>query len=692
VSLDRHTVRAVFFGRIALIAALSVGASVARTVLGGQDLNFDLVTYHYYLGYSAFAQRLSLDFLPASFQGYQPPWPYVLLYLLDSAGVPPIVNAALHASIHALNLVLLFLLTESLVGAIRTIRDRVMVVALWLLGAVAPIYWYLVGTSFADLMTSVPVLAGLYLVARALPDNGQVMPARFRWIAIGAALAGAATGVRIHNAIYVAGLMCAVAFARYPHPIDRLRAVGVLSLAALSGWLLCFIPWAQGVYREFGNPLFPFFNGVFRSPDFPASNLPLSALVPDNLWDLVTLPFRMGTYAIWVYAETTLPDVRPGLLVVGLAACGFLWLISRIRAPAITAAPDARPVSSAERTAQGRRAIGIFFAASAILWLATSNNARYGVALFLLGGPVCGAVLARLLPLRHVILVVAAVLVWQASLQALFFRQYRLQSMPWTDRYFDWNLPSRAETEPAIFLSFGFKTASTLAPRVHPDSRHVNLMGQHTPTMGGPGSDRIRRIIGLPHRRIYGAFDFYITQQDVPGATSIKTYLGGHLHLWGLDFSDENCELISLRPSSVKWTWINRITGIEAHRAPPMLILCELRPSSLPDQQRALEEFRGFAMKLERFGAACPEYFAKPLTYTRVYRRWIVSSLASFEVTLDLEDEGPFYLQQMRPPYVVLRLGSVTHDKIVAVEPDCRKWFSILSQTSAQVSRSPVPE
>src|SRR5262245_17141676 len=189
-----------FFGRIALITALAIGASVARTVIGGQDLNYDLVTYHYYLGYSAFAERLSLDFLPASFQGYQPPWPYVLLYLLDSAGVPPIVNASLHASVHALNLVLLFLLAESLVGTIRTVRDRVMVVVLWLLGAVAPIYWYLVGTSFADLLTSVPVLAGLCLVARTLPDNGQVTPARFGWIAIGAALAGAATGVRIHNA------------------------------------------------------------------------------------------------------------------------------------------------------------------------------------------------------------------------------------------------------------------------------------------------------------------------------------------------------------------------------------------------------------------------------------------------------------------------------------------------------------
>jgi hypothetical protein len=132
----------------------------------------------------------------------------------------------------------------------------------------------------------------------------------------------------------------------------------------------------------------------------------------------------------------------------------------------------------------------------------------------------------------------------------------------------------------------------------------------------------------------------------------------------------------------VKWASINRIAGTRANPAPPMLILCELRPSSLPDQQRALEEFTSFALKLEQFGAACPEYFAKPLTYTRVYRRWIVSSFASFEMTFDFEEEGPFYLQQMRPPYVALRLGGLTRDKIVAAEPDCRKWFSRLSQDS----------
>src|SRR5436190_17692329 len=107
---------------VPLIALVSVAASVARTLVGGQDLNFDLQTYHYYLGYSAFVDRFALDYLAASFQGYQSPVPYMLLYWLDSVGTPPFINASIHAAIHALNLVLLFLLAQSLVGTSATSR------------------------------------------------------------------------------------------------------------------------------------------------------------------------------------------------------------------------------------------------------------------------------------------------------------------------------------------------------------------------------------------------------------------------------------------------------------------------------------------------------------------------------------------------------------------------------------------
>lgn len=641
-------------------------------MVGGQDLNFDLQTYHYYLGYSAFVDRFPLDFLAASFQGYQSPVPYVLLYWLDSVGTPPFINASIHAAIHALNLVLLFLLAQSLVGTNATGRDRVTVVAFWLLGAVAPTYWHLVGTSYADLLTSVPVLAGLWLTARAMPGAGPLSTSALRVIALGAALAGAAAGLRVHNAIYVAGLLCALALARFSFRQDRQRALGVFCVAAFAGWLLCFAPWAQRVYREFGNPLFPFYNAVFHSPDFPAANLPLTNFVPDNLHDLVTLPFRMATYAYWVYVEARLPDVRPGLLVICLAACALLWLFRRglLR-------DDGRSVPE-------RRLILVFFAASALLWLATSSNGRYGIALFLLGGPVCGVMLSRLLPFRYVLAAIAAVLVWQVLLQGMLFREFRVASTPWASRYFDWNLPDRYQREPATFLTLGLQTGSTLAPRVHPASSHVNLVGQYTSVIDGPGSDRIRRIIATPQRRVYGVFDFDYTQTGEPGAESIKIYFRDHLRLWGLDFTDGTCEAVSLRAGTERLAWVKRVAGFVVHAIPPSFIVCELRSITPGEHERALAEFRSFATKLERFGSACPQYFGKPLTYTRVYQRWVVSKPASLEWRLDVEDEGAIYLKQSKPPSAVLPLGRVTREAIVATEPDCRKWFSRLAELSAQ--------
>lgn len=637
-----------------LIALVSIGASVARTIVGGQDLNFDLQVYHYYLGYSAFVDRFALDFLPAGFQGYQSPVPYVLLYWLDSIGTPPVVNASIHASIHALNLVLLFLLAQSLVGGSGTRRDRITVLAFWLLGAVSPVYWHLVGTSYADLLTSVLVLGALSLIAR-----GGVWS-----IAAGAALAGIAVGLRVHCAIYVAGLFCALALTGQ----DRLRTLGVFCVAAFSGWLLCFAPWALRVYREFGNPLFPFYNAVFRSPDFPAANLPLTNFVPDNLRDLALLPFRMASYEYWVYVETRLPDVRPALLVVALAACLLLWFFRRIR------------------TEGEQRFIVIFFAASALLWLFTSSNGRYGVALFLLGGPVCGVLLSRLLPFRYLLAAVAGVLVWQSLLQGMLYRESRIVSTPWASRYFDWNLPDRYQREPATFLSFALQTGSTLAPLVHPASSHANLVGQYTPTIDSPGSERIRKIIARP-QRLHGVFDFDYTESGEPGANSIKTYFRDHLRLWGLDFADGPCEAVSLRPGLETAAWLKRVTSVTIHATPPSFIVCELRPSVAEEHERAVAEFASFKRKVEHFGAACPQHFGKPFSYTRVYRRWIVSPYASYEWRLDVEDEGIVKLMQSKPPNAVLPLGRATREAIVANEPDCDKWFSRLAEISARERR-----
>jgi hypothetical protein len=630
-----------------LVALAAVAASVARAVWGGQDLNFDLVTYHYYLGYSALQDRLGQDFLPAGPASYLPPLPYAALYLLDAAGVAPVVSAGLHAAVHAAALVVLLPLARILLKGSALENSRTAWLALWLLGAVAPAYWQVVGTSFADPLTSALVLGGLWLAAQAL--SGVRDRASTRLLALGGLVLGAAVGMRMQNAIFAVALAGALLLVRLPAPQARLRHFGVLCAAAAAGWLLCFAPWSWRLWREFGSPLFPMYNALLGSPDFPAANLPLVSFAPASLLEALALPFRIATYSEWSYGEKSFPDVRPALLV--LAAMGLVAVRAYRRREA---APDAAP---------GARLVLWFFGIAAVLWLASSANNRYGLALLLLAGPVCGALLQRLLPLHYVYLAVGAAVLWQAVQHQVFFKQYRWPSGPWAARHFDWEVPEHLR-EPATYLSFGYKTASSLAPRLHPASRHANLVGPYSLGIDHPGARRMRELIDGSSGRLYGVFDFEYTQQADPAARSIKTYFAGHLRLWGLDFTDEPCTLVGLRPPSAPWRRFNQALGVGPRAVPPRFIVCKLRPAAAQDHQALVLAYRQLERKLASLAAACPHVLGPAMSLVRVHGQWQVTSFASAEYRLELDDAGPFHLQMLRPPYAMITLGEFREDAI----------------------------
>jgi hypothetical protein len=646
----------------AIVALAGLAASVAVTVAAGQDQNFDLITYHFYLGYSAFHQRLAQDFLAASGLGYQSPLPFALLYLLDSLGVPPLLNAALHAALHAVNLLLLFLLTRQLASGTPAHDDRSLLLAFWLAGAMAPIYWNLVGTSFADLLACVPVLGALWLAAGSLGADGAA-PARRR-LALAGALIGLAVALRVHNVVFAAAL--ALALCLLPGR-GKPAALAAFAGAALASWLLAGAPHAWSLYREFGNPVFPFYNGVFRSPDFPPASVAMGILVPPSLGDALSLPFRIAQPRPWVYTEMALADVRPALLLLAAAGAAAAWAQRRF-AGARAAAPAPR------------RLIVLFFVLGGALWLATSANARFGAALFLLAGPLAGSLLAAFLPRRYALLALGGVLAWQIALQ-LGPRPQRWPSAPWSARYFDWQLPAAAAQAPAVFLSFGSQTASTLAPRVHAASRHANLVGPMPLEVDHPGAQRMRRLIETPGVPRYGVFDFNYTQQSDPAAADVRRYLAAQLRRWGLEFAAQPCRPLELRPPSAGWQRFNQLAGVRGRGAPPRLILCELRAATAGERDGALQEYLAFRQRLAPLAQICPQVLdARSLSAVRVSGMWLVSSLASLEYRLEVADDGAFSMQLLRPPYSTAPLGRVGDGGIMVLDNDCGTWFARLAR------------
>ena len=502
----------------------------------------------------------------------------------------------------------------------------------------APVYWQLVGTSFADALTAALLLAALWLTAEALP--AQDRPGSLRMLAFGAALAGMAVAARVHNAIFAVALYSALLLVRFPDPRTYFRFVAVFAAASAGAWLVCFGPWSWLVLREFGSPVFPLFNGLFRSPDYPAVNLHLVGFVPQNAGDLLLLPFRMATYQEWRFGEKPFGGRTPGAARAkrrGLPACLDL--------------------SKSDRENRGERAIR-----GTQTRVALFPDRRVAVARDVGQQPLRpGAAAARRAGLRRAAAPGAAAALraadrgrrgpagrsWQ---QQTYFTQYRWASGPWAARYFDWEVPPALEREPAVYLGFGYKTASTLAPRVHPGSRHAALVAQYSIGLDHPGARRDpeddRRGAG---REASTACSTTTTRSKAIRRPSRSRPTSWSIFACGAWISpDEACMPIRLRP----------VAG-EFRGQPPQFILCELRPAAAKEREAMLARYRQFEKTLAPLAAACPRILGGAVSIVRVHGQWQVTSFASAEYRLEFDDDGAFNLQLLRPPYSTIALGKV---------------------------------
>jgi len=122
-----------------------------------------------------------------------------------------------------------------------------------------------VGTSFTESWTPLLVLLGLLAVLRDAEKSSWRLV-----VAAGLAL-GAAAGFTLVNGVYAIALLLTLC-TTFRRP-GFLRRIASYCAGAAAAALLVGGPWAFAVARQFGNPFFPFFNRIFRSPYFAPFNL-----------------------------------------------------------------------------------------------------------------------------------------------------------------------------------------------------------------------------------------------------------------------------------------------------------------------------------------------------------------------------------------------------------------------------------
>ena len=460
VPADSAATRSIRLTRTALVSFLVVLMSALAGALysytSGEDINWDWRNYHEYGAFALLNGRFNVDVAPGGLQTFLNPIVYVPAYILRHFVAAPFWGIFLGA-IHGLNLAGIYWLSRSLLGSkasIWTIGSSL------LIAAFGPMTLSEVGTSFADILTSIPIIAAIVLI---LAGGERV---DFRLVLAGT-LIGGAVGLKLTNATYFVGASVSLLLASRP-----LLSTGLFAVGSAIGGLITGGTWAFTLWQQFGNPVFPFYNNIFQSAEAPLVSIADVRFLPRDLLDAAAYPFYwlIGDHrsSEWDFRDPQFATAFVLLLVLVLAA--------RYLRTDVLARRDKQFL--------------VFFFVSYGVWLFTFAIHRYAIGLELLSAPLIVLLLSKLIEMLDLrkgsatalpfVILAFVIAVW--SQPADWFRR------PWSDPY----QPqlTQALLQPATYLLLQ-KPTGYVIPILPVGSRAYQLSDIVTPIVpGGVLDDR----------------------------------------------------------------------------------------------------------------------------------------------------------------------------------------------------------
>ncbi len=337
----------------------------------GQDLNWDLLNYHFYSGFFLLGGRLDEDLAAAGLQTFFHPAVNLLAYLLLSFFEFPY-------SAWAILFVQLFSVPPFLLLCRKIARDLgretvgLAEISAAVLGLTAPLWWSELGTTFFSSTTAPFVLWALYLGAKGVDKNAS----DHKLIFASGLMLGLASGLKLTNAPFAVAFFMALFLAQvFNAAREAIKSVLVYSSAVIAGFA-CTSWWYVLLYQQWGSPVFPLYNAIFRSPYFEATNF------RDMRWHFASLLefFSYIFHSAFPTGKTSEIPFADARQVVTLMLGGALVV--------------ARKKLKLER---GGFLIVLFFFASYALWATAFAYQRYLIPVEFLFGIVIWIFVARLL-------------------------------------------------------------------------------------------------------------------------------------------------------------------------------------------------------------------------------------------------------------------------------------------------------
>jgi hypothetical protein len=173
------------------------------------------------------------------------------------------------------------------------------------------------------------------------------------------------------------------------------RAVSLLTIGGILGFMVVYGPWGWFLWERFGNPFGPLFNDTFRAPLFPIDAQRDLRFLPSGLAHALAYPLLWAHRTQGLVLEPPLADPRFAIALAALVllvAIGAWRRLHRSRYLRAVRTADTLCDSAHRVAARAERAVLAFVLVSYASWLGLFSILRYAVPIeVLLGIPLWAA-------------------------------------------------------------------------------------------------------------------------------------------------------------------------------------------------------------------------------------------------------------------------------------------------------------
>jgi hypothetical protein len=446
-----------------LLALAPIGSGL-YALHAGQDVNWDLRNYHFYNPFAYLTGRMGHDIAVSHVATYYNPLMYLLFYWAVTSWPPKAIGFIL-GLIPGFNIWLIYGIARQAIdlgSRNLTVWFCLATAGVSMLGAMNLAE---IGTSYADNILSLPVLAAVWLILKSGERSSNSLRSGCPVAGSAGVLVGAVFGLKLPFAIYAVAL-CAAFFGLSIPWRRRFLLALVFGLGVLAGAALTSGFWMLEMWLRFQNPLFPYFNQYFQSPWGAIGSYRDDRFTPKSLamWLLFPIWFNIDPMQV---GEVGFRDLRfPLLYILLLALLGrMLWRL-RTRGTRADIPEAATPAMT--------RFLVIFMVVAFILWMKMFAVYRYAVVCEFLVPLTIFLVLGALLrnPSRQLRAALACMLFLVVTLDPGHWGR-----RPWTSDYFDVRLPTLAEPQNTIVLVTGHDPMAYMIPFFPPQVRFLRIQG-----------------------------------------------------------------------------------------------------------------------------------------------------------------------------------------------------------------------